>query len=102
MQVAARPASISRGACALAAVTVAAEKARAASCKALEKQVCEARKLVPNHPIVRFEAAQQARFIGSDTPRGSNLLAKQASFLAWYLLFSAKQQSGSSGCLHKE
>ena len=54
------------------------------------------------HPIVRFEAAQQARFIGSDTPRGSNLLAKQASFLAWYLLFSAKQQAGSSGCLHKE
>ena len=37
MQVAVRPASVSRGACALAAVTVAAEKACAASCKALEK-----------------------------------------------------------------
>ena len=41
MQVAVRPASVSRGACALAAVTgtVAAEKACAASCKALEKAV---------------------------------------------------------------
>ena len=39
MPVAVRPAgaSVSRGACALAAVTVAAEKACAASCKALEK-----------------------------------------------------------------
>ena len=37
MQVAVRPASVSRGACTLAAVTVAAEKACAASCKALEK-----------------------------------------------------------------
>ena len=39
MQVAVRPASVSRRACALAAVimTVAAEKACAASCKALEK-----------------------------------------------------------------
>ena len=37
MQVAVRPASVSTGACALAAVTVAAEKACAASCKALEK-----------------------------------------------------------------
>ena len=45
------------------------------------------------HPIVRFEAAQQARFIGSDTRRGSNLLAKQASFLARYLLLSAKPAS---------
>ena len=100
MQVAVRPASVSRGACALAAVTVAAEKACAASCKALEK--AGVRQESWCYPIVRFEAAQQARFIGSDTPRGSNLLAKQASFLAWYLLFSAKQQAGSSGCLHKE
>ena len=37
MQVAVRPASVSRDAFALAAVTVAAEKACAASCKALEK-----------------------------------------------------------------
>ena len=37
MQVAVGPASVSRGACALAAVTVAAENARAASCKALDK-----------------------------------------------------------------
>ena len=53
MQVAVRPASVSRGACALAAVTVAAEKACAASCKALEKQVCEARKLVSPNSQVR-------------------------------------------------
>ena len=37
MQVAVRPASTSRQACALAAVTVAAESACAASCKALAK-----------------------------------------------------------------
>ena len=35
MQMAVRPASVSRRACALAAVTVAAESAYAASCKAL-------------------------------------------------------------------
>ena len=35
MQMAVRPASVSRPACALAAVTVAAESAYAASCKAL-------------------------------------------------------------------
>ena len=100
MQVAVRPASVSRGAGALAAVTVAAEKACAASCKALEE--AGVRQESWCHPIVRFEAAQQARFMGSDTLRRSNLLAKQASFLAWYLFFSAKQQTGSSGCLHKE
>ena len=37
MQVAVRPASVSRGACALAAVTIAVENACAASCKALDK-----------------------------------------------------------------
>ena len=37
MQVAVRPASVSRGACALDAVTGAAEKACAASCKSLGK-----------------------------------------------------------------
>ena len=37
MQVAVRPASTGRRACALAAVTVAAESACAASCKALAK-----------------------------------------------------------------
>ena len=37
MQMAVRPASVSRGACALAAVTIATENACAASCKALDK-----------------------------------------------------------------
>ena len=37
MQVAVRPASVSRGACALAAVIVAIESACAASCEALNK-----------------------------------------------------------------
>ena len=37
MQVAVRPASASGGACALVVVTVAAENACAASCKALDK-----------------------------------------------------------------
>ena len=82
MQVAVRAASDSRGgACALAAVTVAAGNACAAG-----RQV---------------RGCQQLRFIENNTLTRSSLLAKQASCLAWYLLFSAKQQAGSSGCLHK-
>ena len=60
MQVAVRPASVSRGACALAAVTVAAVNACAASCKALNK--ARVRQESWCQAIVRFEAAQQARF----------------------------------------
>ena len=82
MQVAVRPASVSRGACALAAVTVAAEKGLCRYLQGSGKSRC-VRQESWCHPIVRFEAAQQARFIGSDTRTGSNLLAKQASILAW-------------------
>ncbi len=51
MQVAVRPASVSRRACALTAVTVAVEKACAARLKL--KQVSEARKLVSANSQVR-------------------------------------------------
>ncbi len=59
MQMAVRPASVSRRACAPAAVTVALKMLVPQAARLWLKQVSQ--------PTVRFEAAQQARFIGSNT-----------------------------------
>jgi len=79
MQMAVRPAIVSRQACALATVTVAVEKTCAASCKAWLKQVSEARNLVSANSQVRGRPAGKIQ--GKITLRRSNLLAKQASCL---------------------
>ncbi len=75
MQMAVRPASVSTLVGALAAVTVAVENACAA--RPWLKQVSEGQQSWCQLRV-RFEAAQQARFIGSNT--------------AWYLLLSASKK----------
>ena len=77
MQVAVRAAGDSRGACALAAVTVAAENACAAGCKALDK------------PGVWGKAASNSR-----------LWQNRPAVLSG-IYFSQQSSKQSSGCLHK-
>ena len=53
MQMAVRPASVGRGACALAAVTIAAENACASSCSGSGQSRCVRQKLVSANSHVR-------------------------------------------------
>ena len=81
MQMAVRPASVSRQACAPAAVPVAIGSACAAAAQLCLKQVSEAKNWC--QLTIRFEAAQEATFLGSNVLRRSNL-AKPASCLVGY------------------
>ena len=100
MQVAVRPASVCRRACAVAAVTVAVENACAASCKSKLKQVSKARKLVSANSQVRGCPAGKIHTKQYPVKLKPSGKTGQLSCLVSDL-FSAKQQAGSSGCSHK-